>query len=158
MQVSLTPPFSKTVVKLYPGLHTTLAYRDVNAVKAQVTFLPLPGRLEVLHFDEDSAVFLTYAVCEGKESVKAGVSDEDQTCAGDDLASAGSNLYVVNEQPEKLEVRLEQYLKTTASSFYDAEQSEIMKPTLLMASSLAREKNVSSPQIHHTSPVLLILT
>ncbi|KAH8693169.1 hypothetical protein BGW36DRAFT_301985 [Talaromyces proteolyticus] len=122
------------------GLHTTLAYHDVNSTKAQGNFENYVGRIEAAHMD-DSPLFVTFA---GSIGHKAGLSaiDPQLRALVDDGQFSGSaqEMYMLDNDSDDLPGKLEVYIKKMAPSFIEAEPSGFMKQTLVLASQLAQDK------------------
>ena len=120
------------------GLHSTLAFHDVNRVKSRAHFEKYPGRIEVAHYEE-SGIVVTFSALEGHTD-----SDLDPQLAGlteDSPLRQAVVLKLLDADYDDLPGKLEQYMKKMAPTFYDREQSGFMKSTLTLASKLSEEKN-----------------
>ena len=125
-------------------MHATLAYHDVSSIKSQIKFEHYAGRIEVTHFEE-SMIFVTFS---GLHGHKASVSalDPQLQGLGDDPQFQGplQEIFLLDSDSDDLSGKLEMYIKKAAPPFYEREYSEVMKSTLMLASELSAEKQVSS--------------
>lgn len=123
------------------GLHSTLAFHDLNRVKSRVQFAHYPGRVEVTHY-KDPGIVMTFSALEGHtnntslDPLLPGLTEDGQ------YQDTGE-LRLLDGDTDDLPGKLELYMKKMAPTFYDREQSEFMKPTLSVASKLSEERNVS---------------
>lgn len=123
-------------------LHATLAYHDVSGIRNQVKFEHYAGRIEVTHFEE-SMVYVTFSALQGHKPSTSTLDPQLQGL-GDDTQFQGPlhELYLLDSDADDLPGKLEMYIKKTASFFYEREASEVMRPTLLLASELSQQKKV----------------
>ncbi|KAB8069081.1 hypothetical protein BDV29DRAFT_58408 [Aspergillus leporis] len=122
------------------NLHATLAYHDVSGVRNQVKFEHYAGRIEVTHFEE-SMVYVTFSALQGHKPSTSTLDPQLQGL-GDDTQFQGPlhELYLLDSDADDLPGKLEMYIKKTAQFFYEREASEVMRPTLLLASELSQQK------------------
>lgn len=116
----------------------------MSSIKSQIKFEHYAGRIEVTHFEE-SMIFVTFS---GLHGHKASVSalDPQLQGLGDDPQFQGplQEIFLLDSDSDDLSGKLEMYIKKAAPSFYEREYSEVMKSTLMLASELSAEKQVSS--------------
>jgi hypothetical protein len=125
------------------GLHTTLAYHDVNALKNQVNFEHFTGRIEAAHFD-DSAFFVTFVAQIGYKPAISAIDPQLQALVEDSqFQGPTQELYLLDNDGDDLPGKLELYIKRMAASFYEQEPSPFMRPTLMLASEMCQSKKVS---------------
>ncbi|PLB43898.1 hypothetical protein P170DRAFT_430904 [Aspergillus steynii IBT 23096] len=122
------------------NLHATLAYHDVSSIRNQLKFEHYAGRIEVTHFEE-SLVFVTFSTLQAHKP-SASTLDPQLQGLGDDSQFQGplSELFLLDSDADDLPGKIEMYIKKTASSFYERESSEFMRPTLMLASELSQQK------------------
>ncbi|RHZ65558.1 hypothetical protein CDV55_104265 [Aspergillus turcosus] len=122
------------------NLHATLAYHDVSSIKNQVKFEHYAGRIEVTHFEE-SMVYITFSALQGHKPSMSTLDPQLQGL-GDDPQFQGPlhELYLLDSDADDLPGKIEMYIKKTAPYFYERETSEIIKPTLMLASELSQQK------------------
>ncbi|KAL4905882.1 hypothetical protein BDW74DRAFT_13999 [Aspergillus multicolor] len=122
------------------NLHATLAFHDVGSIRNQVKFDIFAGRIEVTHFEE-SLIFVTLA---GQQGHKTSTSTLDPQLQGlgDDPQFQGplQEVYLLDSDMEDIPGKVELYIKKTGSMFYEREASDIIRPTLMLASELAIQK------------------
>ena len=119
------------------GLHSVLAYHEVNRIKASVTFHPSTRQIEASHFPE-TTVFAKFHSLEGVTAPMG--TNIDPGLSGDFSVSTAR---ILDNDNDDLPAKLEAYTKRMSSTFFKQEPSHFMNITLHTAQALAMEKQDS---------------
>ncbi|KAJ5370455.1 uncharacterized protein N7496_006547 [Penicillium cataractarum] len=121
------------------NLHATLAYHDTNSIKNQVKFEHYAGRIEVTHHEE-SLVYVTISGLQGHRASVSALDPQLQGLGDDQFSAPAQEIYLLDSDADDIPSKLELYIKKTATFFFEREESNFMKSTLLLASELAQAK------------------
>ncbi|KAJ5432741.1 uncharacterized protein N7458_011897 [Penicillium daleae] len=121
------------------NLHATLAYHDTNSIKNQVKFEHYAGRIEVTHLEE-SMVYVTISGLQGHRASVSALDPQLQGLGDDQFSAPAQEIYLLDSDADDIPSKLELYIKKTASLFFEREESNFMKSTLMLASELAQAK------------------
>ncbi|KAI0996130.1 hypothetical protein K3495_g12051 [Podosphaera aphanis] len=116
------------------GLHTVLAYRELNNVKNHSSFRPSMQQVDASHYPE-TGVFATFNSLEGYH-----VSTEGNIDPNLGSNSNNSTLRILDNENDDLASKLESYSRRMSSFFYEREPSKFMHTTLSFAHELATSK------------------
>jgi hypothetical protein len=113
------------VIEMYSaGLHSVLAYHDVNRAKSQTSFRISPHSIEACHFPE-TGVFAIFRALEGQQIAVTG--NIDPGLSGNFTTNSRRLLDTDNDDLPK---KLEEYAKKILTTFIQREPSQFMKITL----------------------------
>jgi hypothetical protein len=132
-----------TLIEILAGLHTTLAYHDVNSVKNHVQFEHSSGRIEVMHF-VDNPTFITFSVLDGHKPVNPSL-DPRLPLSGSEGQFPGiqmQEVHLLDGDADELTAKLDTYIRKMAPHFFETEPSDFMRPTLTLAWDLCQRKKV----------------
>ena len=133
------------------GLHTTLAFHDVNSMQAQTKYESYVGRVEAAHFD-DGPFYVTFSALIGQKAGLSPIDPQLQALVEDgQFQGSTQDMYMLDGETDDLPGKCENYIKRLQSTFVENETSPIIKSTLTLAAHLADEKKVS----HIIKPTLL---
>ncbi|KAI1970402.1 hypothetical protein LOZ51_006774 [Ophidiomyces ophidiicola] len=121
------------------GLHSTVAYHDINNIRSQVHFEHSGGRIEVTHFEGDPSFVLTFNTLYARKQTVAELGSQLSISSNNSEPGAQSqDVHILDGEVEELTGKLEAYIKRVTDQFFKAESSEIIKQTLIMASDLCK--------------------
>jgi hypothetical protein len=109
------------------GLQGVLAFHAVSQAKGQVLLDPIPGRIEATHHLE-SALFATFAPLKCQSQALPS-SDIDPAIIA---AMSPSSLEIIDGEDD-IGGKIDAYVKKSAASYYESEDSPLMKITLRSA-------------------------
>ncbi|KAJ5160354.1 uncharacterized protein N7482_007358 [Penicillium canariense] len=120
-------------------LHATLAYHDTSAIKNQIKFEHYAGRIEVTHIEE-SMVYVTISGLQGHRASVSALDPQLQGLGDDQFSAPPQEIYLLDSDADDIPSKLEMYIKKTAPFFFEREESNFMKSTLMLASELSQTK------------------
>ena len=123
------------------GLHSTLAFHDVNHIKSQFSFEHYNGRVEVCHFGDSEAMVSFNAL--KTHHAPSHVDLKVAVLAPENRHTDSEDLVLLDGEVEDVPVKTEQYMRETAHTFYEREESHFMRSTLILASDLSKRKGDS---------------
>ncbi|EZF32588.1 hypothetical protein H109_02814 [Trichophyton interdigitale MR816] len=127
------------------GLHSTMAYHDVQSIKGEIQFEPSAGRIEVMHFELDSLSFLTFSALFGQRQAGQGIDNQLPTSSTDSILEGPSHyVHILDGEVEELSGKLDVYIQKTSSLFIEGEQSDFIRQTLRQALELAKQHEACS--------------
>ncbi|KAF2460891.1 hypothetical protein BDY21DRAFT_134317 [Lineolata rhizophorae] len=109
------------------GLHVVLAFHTIKAVKNQVKFEYLPGRIEASHFP-DTSTFATFIML--KAHKQSGSAIDPALLENSGSMQSAMELEILDLERDDLGAKLEQYMRKLSPSFFAAEPSPFMRATL----------------------------
>ncbi|PCH00673.1 Hypothetical protein PENO1_047070 [Penicillium occitanis (nom. inval.)] len=122
------------------GLHTTLAFHDVNSMQAQTKYESYVGRVEAAHFD-DGPFYVTFSALIGQKAGMSPIDPQLQALVEDgQFQGSTQDMYMLDGETDDLPGKCENYIKRLQSTFIENETSPIIKSTLTLAAHLADEK------------------
>ncbi|EFR00400.1 hypothetical protein MGYG_03404 [Nannizzia gypsea CBS 118893] len=122
------------------GLHSTMAFHDVQSIKGEIQFEPSAGRIEVMHFELDSLSFLTFSALYGQRQAGQGIDNQLPTSSADSILEGPPHyVHILDGEIEELSGKLDMYIRKTSSLFIESEQSDFIRQTLLQASELSKQ-------------------
>lgn len=88
-------------------------------------------------------VFLTFPGLQGHKA-SASTLDPQLQALGDETQFQGplQDVYLLDTDQDDIPAKIEIYIKKIAPFFYEREASDVMRPTLMLASELAQQKKV----------------
>ncbi|GBF67010.1 hypothetical protein TMEN_9733 [Trichophyton mentagrophytes] len=90
------------------GLHSTMAYHDVQSIKGEIQFEPSAGRIEVMHFELDSLSFLTFSALFGQRQAGQGIDNQLPTSSTDSILEGPSHyVHILDGEVEELSGKLD---------------------------------------------------
>ena len=116
------------------GLHTVLAFHEVNAIKGQFQFQKSPYLIEASHFPE-TTVFATFSALEAQEMPLG-----DHMDPGLGVNFNINTFRLLDNDADDLPMKMEAYMKRMMPIFFEKEQSEFMRTTLTTAFGISVEK------------------
>ncbi|EEQ30978.1 conserved hypothetical protein [Microsporum canis CBS 113480] len=122
------------------GLHSTMAYHDIQSIKGEIQFEPSAGRIEVMHFELDSLSFLTFSALYGQRQAGQTIDSQISTSSTDSILDGSLHyVHILDGEMEELSAKLDMYIKKTSNLFIESEQSDFIRQTLLLALELAKQ-------------------
>ncbi|KAK2775346.1 hypothetical protein FQN52_004030 [Onygenales sp. PD_12] len=116
------------------GLHTTLAYHDINNIKAQIPFDLSIGRIEICHFDCQPPKFMTFSALHGQKEIAPNVDPQLPISTSDgEVNPQVQDIRILEGDVDELSVKLETYIKTMAPQYIESEPSNFVKQTVSLA-------------------------
>ena len=132
------------------GLHSCLAYRDVNVVKSQLQFEHLHGQIQATHF-EDLSTSISFKASQGRvDGAAVGV----QLLASENVSVGAQEVKLIDGEGEDLVIKLGNYLEAYGPALQESEPSHFMRSSLAAMSDMYEETKVRSPPDTHSYYIL----
>ena len=130
------------------GLHSCLAYRDVNIVKSQLQFEHLHGQIQANHFG-DSSMGISFKASQGRvDGAAVGV----QLLASENVSVGAQEVKLIDGEGEDLVNKLGSYLEAYGPALQENEPSHFMRSSLAAMSDMYEETKVRSlPNTPHVA-------
>lgn len=95
------------------------------------------------HFEE-TPIFIAFSGLHGQKHPISALDPQLQALAEEThFEEASHDIYMLDNDTDDLPGKLDVYMKRAASLFFEREISEIMRPTLLLADELSKQKKVA---------------
>ncbi|OJD18834.1 hypothetical protein AJ78_01166 [Emergomyces pasteurianus Ep9510] len=117
------------------GLHTTLAYHDISNVKSQLSFDLGMGRIEICHFDCQPPKFITFSALHHQMEAPPNIDPDlpTSTSDGESKVQAQQDIRILEGDVDELSAKVETYIKTMATQYFESEPSTFVKESVTLA-------------------------
>ncbi|OAX79731.1 hypothetical protein ACJ72_05950, partial [Emergomyces africanus] len=117
------------------GLHTTLAYHDISNVKSQLPFDLGIGRIEIFHFDCQPPKFITFSALHHQMEPPPNVDPDlpASTSDGELKVQVQQDIRILEGDIDELSAKVETYIKTMATLYFESEPSTFVKESVTLA-------------------------
>jgi hypothetical protein len=121
------------------GLHSTLAFHDINNIKARVNFGQCSGRFEVFLLAEN-APMVTFCGLKGNASPPSLGQILAFQNPGNEIPPV-TEIFILDNEGDDISAKMEQYVREEAPNLFAREPSSFIQATLRFASNLSKEKD-----------------